>query len=62
MTEYITEVHELRINEQIISVVNLTPCFRENQKSVVKKTIEQQLYEVFCKYMLNKPEQRSISL
>ena len=51
MTTYITEAHEKRIHGQVISVVNLTPSFREEQKSAVKKAIEQQLYEIFCKYV-----------
>ena len=50
MTTYITEAHEKRIRGQVISVVNLTPSFREDQKSAAKKLIEQQLYEIFCKY------------
>ncbi len=54
MTTYITEAHEKRIHGQIISVVNLTPDFREDQKSAVKRTIEQQLYEIFCKYESSK--------
>ena len=51
MITYITEAHEKRIRGQVISVVNLTPDFREDQKSAVKKAIGQQLYEIFCKYM-----------
>ena len=51
MTTYITETHEKRINGQVISVVNLTPSFREEQKSTVNKAIEQRLYEIFCKYI-----------
>ncbi len=51
MTTYTTEAHEKRIHGQIISVVNLTPSFREDQKIAVKKAIEQQLYEIFCKYV-----------
>lgn len=54
MTTYITEVHEKRIRGQIISVVNMTPSFREDQKIAVKKVIEQQLYEIFCKYVSSK--------
>ena len=54
MTTYITEAHEKRIRGQVISVVNLTPSFREDQKSATKKAIEQQLYEIFCKYMSSK--------
>ena len=54
MTTYITEAHEMRIRGQIISVVNMTPSFREDQKIAVKKVIEQQLYEIFCKYVSSK--------
>lgn len=54
MTTYITEAHEKRIRGQIISVVNLTPSFREDQKSAVKRAIEHQLYEIFCKYVSSK--------
>ena len=51
MTTYITEAHEKRVRGQVISVVNLTPNFREDQKSAANKAIEQQLYEIFCKYV-----------
>ena len=54
MTTYITEAHERHIRGQIISVVNLTPSFREDQKNAVKKEIEQQLFEIFCKYVSSK--------
>ena len=54
MTTYITEAHEKCIRGQIISVVNMTPSFREDQKIAVKKVIEQQLYEIFCKYVSSK--------
>ena len=54
MTTYQTEAHEKRICGQIISVVNLTPSFRENERKAVKKSIEQQLYEIFCKYVSSK--------
>lgn len=54
MNTYITEAHEKRIHGQIISVVNLTPSFREDQKIAVKRAIEQQLYEIFCKYVSSK--------
>ena len=54
MTTYITEAHEKRIRGQIISVVNMTPSFGEVQKIAVKKVIEQQLYEIFCKYVSSK--------
>ena len=54
MTTYITEAHEERMRGQIISVVNMTPSFREDQKIAVKKVIEQQLYEIFCKYVSSK--------
>ena len=50
MTTYIIEAHEKRIRGQIISVVNLTPSFREDQKSAVKRAI----YEIFCKYVSSK--------
>ena len=54
MITYITEAHEKRLCGQVISVVNLTPDFREDQKNAVKKAIEQQLYDIFCKYVSSK--------
>ena len=54
MTAYQTEAHERCIQGQIISVVNLTPEFRRDEKNAVKKAIEQQLYEIFCKYVSGK--------
>ena len=54
MATYITEAHEKRICGRVIFVVNLTPSFREDQKNAVKKEIEQQLFEIFCKYVSSK--------
>lgn len=56
MIPYITEAHETRIRGQAISVVNLTPNFREDQKNTVKNSIEQRLYEIFCQYVSSETE------
>ena len=54
MTAYRTEAHERCIRGQVISVVNLTPDFRWDEKNAARKFIEQQLYEIFCKYVSGK--------
>lgn len=54
MTTYRTEAHERCIRGQIISVVNLTPEFRRDERNAAKTSIEQQLYEIFCKYVSSK--------
>ena len=51
MTMYLTETYEKKLKSQVISISNLTPDFREDEKITVKKNIEQKLYEVFCKYV-----------
>lgn len=50
---YHTEAHERRIQGKSLLVVNRTPDYRGDERSAVKETIEQQLYEVFCKYVSN---------
>ncbi len=54
MFAYITETHERCIRGQNISVVNLTPEFRWDEKNAAKKQIEMRLYEIFCKYVKDK--------
>ena len=59
MTTYITEAHEKRIRGQIISVVNLTPSFREDQKSAVKRAIDSSFMKFsvnMCRVKLEKTE------
>ena len=48
-----TEAHERRIQGKTLLVVNRTPDYRGDERNAVKKAIEQQLYEVFCKYAPN---------
>ena len=54
MSTYITETHEKNIDGRVISVVNMTPNFRDDQKCDINKTIRQQLFEIFCKYVSSK--------
>lgn len=49
-TIYHVESHEYKTEHQHLLVVNLTPEYRWDQKDTVKKAIEQQLYDIFCKY------------
>lgn len=49
-TTYRTEAHERRIGDVTLTISNITPVYRREEKAAVKKKIEQQLYEIFCKY------------
>ena len=44
------EIADCCIRGRKISVVNCTPEYRAEERVLVKKAIEQQLYEIFCKY------------
>ena len=48
---YRTDVHERRIGDVAITISNITPVYCWEEKAVAKKKIEQQLYEIFCKYV-----------
>lgn len=51
---YYTETHEKRIKNSVLIVSNISPVYTKDEKTVVKKKIEEQLYEIFCKYMSKK--------
>ena len=50
-TTYRTEAHERRAGDVTLTISNITPVYRRDEKAAVKKKIEQQLYEIFCKYV-----------
>ena len=47
---YQTEAHKKRVGDVILTITNRTPIYHRDEKATVKKKIEQQLYEIFCKY------------
>ncbi len=49
-TPYRTEAHERRVENVTLTVSNITPVYREEEKAAVKKKIEASLYEIFSKY------------
>ena len=49
-TTYKTEAHKKRVGDVILTITNHTPVYHREEKAAVKKKIEQQLYEIFCKY------------
>lgn len=51
MTTYRTEIQEKIMQGKGITLVNLTPEFSYDERKEVKKRIERQLYDVFCKYV-----------
>lgn len=51
---YNTEAHERWSKGLTLTVANLTPVYRREERNAVKKRIEQQLYEIFCKYVSSK--------
>lgn len=46
-----TSTHERPYCGRTILVENVTPVYVEQEREAVKRSIEEQLYEVFCKYM-----------
>ena len=48
---YQTEAHKKRVGNVILTINNSTPVYHREEKATVKKKIEQQLYEIFCKYV-----------
>ena len=54
-TAYCTEAHERCYHSRTILVENATPhhdgVYRREEREAVKKAIEEQLYDVFCKYV-----------
>ncbi len=49
-TAYLSEAHEVQHLGKSILVENLTPSFRPEERNPVKQSIEDQLYDIFCKY------------
>ena len=54
-TTFRTETHEIRTKGVLLKVTNISPVYQADEKSFVKKKIEAQLYDVFCKYISAKP-------
>lgn len=50
-TTYHTEAHEWQYRDHIILIENKSPNYRGEEREAVKKAIEEQLYEIFCKYV-----------
>ncbi len=51
MTTYIMQTFKLKKDNKVISVTNLSPKLSLDQKQAVKHQIEQNLYDVFVKYV-----------
>lgn len=51
MVTYQPETHESCARGKVLTVSNLTPQLRPEERSAARRDIEQQLYEVFCKYV-----------
>ena len=50
-TAYLTEAHERRYHDRLITIENVTPAYRTwEEREKVKKEIEERLFDVFCKY------------
>ena len=54
MTTYIIQTFKLKKDNKVISVTNLSPRLSFDQKQAVKYQIEQNLYDVFIKYVSSK--------
>ncbi len=54
MATYKTESKELILGDNRLTLINLIPDMHWGERNAVKKTIEQQLYDVFCKYVSSK--------
>lgn len=50
MITYLSQTHETCVHGHRMCVINLTPDFNESEKRTAKRTIEQQLYDIFRKY------------
>ena len=48
---YSTETHELGYRNRTILIENITPVYRWEEREAVKKAIEEQLYDIFSKYV-----------
>lgn len=49
-TAYHIETRERHYHDRTILVENVTPTYRWEEQEAVKKSIEERLYDVFCKY------------
>ena len=45
------EAHERQYRNRTIIVENVSPVYRREEREEIKRSIEEQLYDVFCKYM-----------
>lgn len=45
-----TETCERRYRDGTITVENVTPVYRWEEREAVRESVEETLYEVFCKY------------
>ena len=51
MAAYRSETSQYRIGGRSFTVIGQTPSLRPDEKAAVRKDIEQQLYDIFVKYM-----------
>ncbi len=48
---YQTETHEKKTKDTTLTVSNTSPVYPKDEKTAVKRKIEQRLYEIFSKYV-----------
>lgn len=51
MTSYIEDSYSRIINKTEIKIINFTPIYNVEEEHKIKREIEKQLYEIFCKYV-----------
>lgn len=51
MTTYKKEIKEIKTYNKMITIINLTPELTYEERLEIKKSIERNLYDVFCKYV-----------
>ncbi len=51
MTSYIEDSYSRIINKTEIKIINFTPIYNVDEEHKIKREIEKQLYEIFCKYV-----------
>ena len=54
MAGYKTESKEFLFGNNSLTLINLVPEMHWEERNAAKKAIEQQLYDVFCKYVSGK--------
>jgi len=54
MAIYKIESSEIRFGEISFTLINAVPDLHWEERKTAKKLIEQQLYDVFCKYVSDK--------